>query len=44
MVRIAFSADRGSSFAAPIEAGKTIELGTLWNDRTAVIVFIRHFG
>jgi hypothetical protein len=24
--------------------GKSIELGTLWRDRTAVLVFVRHFG
>jgi len=24
--------------------GKSIELGTLWHDRTAVLVFVRHFG
>ncbi|MDX2086737.1 MAG: hypothetical protein SFX73_02750 [Kofleriaceae bacterium] len=23
---------------------KAVELGTLWKDRTAVLVFIRHFG
>jgi hypothetical protein len=26
------------------EHGKTVELGTLWRDRTAVLVFTRHFG
>jgi hypothetical protein len=26
------------------EAGATVELGTLWRDRPAVLVFIRHFG
>ncbi len=26
------------------EAGKTIELGTLWRDHTAILVFVRHFG
>ena len=26
------------------EYGKTVELGTLWRDKTAVLVFIRHFG
>ena len=26
------------------EQGKTIELGTLWRNKTAVLVFIRHFG
>jgi len=25
-------------------AGTKIELGTLWRDRVAVLVFIRHFG
>jgi hypothetical protein len=33
---------------APIEAldpkGRTVALGTLWKDRPAVLVFIRHFG
>ena len=24
--------------------GATVELGTLWRDRTAVLVFVRHFG
>ncbi|HEY5924441.1 MAG TPA: hypothetical protein VIV11_22340 [Kofleriaceae bacterium] len=26
------------------EHGKTVELGTLWSNRTAVLVFTRHFG
>jgi hypothetical protein len=26
------------------EAGKSVELGTLWRDRTAILVFVRHFG
>jgi hypothetical protein len=26
------------------ESGSAVELGTLWRDRTAVLVFIRHFG
>jgi hypothetical protein len=26
------------------EHGKTVELGTLWCDRTAILVFVRHFG
>ena len=26
------------------EHGGTIELGSLWRDRTAVLVFVRHFG
>jgi hypothetical protein len=26
------------------EGGAPIELGTLWRDRTAVLVFTRHFG
>lgn len=25
-------------------ASKPVELGTLWRDRTAVLVFVRHFG
>jgi len=25
-------------------AGKPLELGSLWRDRTAVLVFLRHFG
>ena len=25
-------------------AGKTIELGTLWREKPAVLVFVRHFG
>lgn len=25
-------------------AGQAVELGTLWRDRTAVLVFVRHFG
>jgi len=24
--------------------GRSIELGTLWRDRAAVLVFVRHFG
>jgi hypothetical protein len=23
---------------------RSVELGTLWRDRTAVLVFVRHFG
>lgn len=26
------------------EAGKVMEVGTLWRDQTAVLVFVRHFG
>ena len=26
------------------EQGKPVELGTFWRDRTAVLVFTRHFG
>jgi len=26
------------------EHGKTLELGTLWAARPAVLVFVRHFG
>ncbi len=26
------------------ELGGTITLGTLWRDRPAVLVFVRHFG
>jgi len=26
------------------ERGQTVELGTLWRERPAVLVFIRHFG
>jgi hypothetical protein len=26
------------------EQGHAVELGTLWRDRTAVLVFTRHFG
>ncbi len=26
------------------EGGQTVALGTLWKDRTAVLVFVRHFG
>ena len=26
------------------EHGGTIELGSLWRDKTAVLVFVRHFG
>jgi hypothetical protein len=26
------------------ESGTPIELGTLWRDRPAVLVFLRHFG
>jgi hypothetical protein len=26
------------------EKGTSVELGTLWRDRTAVLVFTRHFG
>jgi hypothetical protein len=26
------------------EAGAPVVLGTLWKDKTAVLVFVRHFG
>jgi hypothetical protein len=26
------------------EHGATVRLGDLWRDRTAVLVFVRHFG
>jgi hypothetical protein len=26
------------------EQGQSVELGTLWKDKTAVLVFLRHFG
>ena len=26
------------------EAGKTVELGSLWRDKPVVLLFIRHFG
>lgn len=26
------------------EGGKSIELGTLWKDGIAILVFVRHFG
>ena len=26
------------------QAGKSVEIGTLWRDHTAVLVFVRHFG
>jgi hypothetical protein len=26
------------------EHGASVTLGTLWRDRTAVLVFVRHFG
>ena len=26
------------------EQGRPIVLGTLWRDKTAVLVFVRHFG
>jgi hypothetical protein len=26
------------------EQGADVELGSLWRDRTAVLVFLRHFG
>jgi hypothetical protein len=26
------------------ENGKTVEVGSLWKDHTAVLVFVRHFG
>jgi hypothetical protein len=26
------------------EQGKSVELGTLWRGKTAVLVFLRHFG
>jgi hypothetical protein len=26
------------------EAGASIAAGTLWRDRTAILVFVRHFG
>jgi hypothetical protein len=26
------------------EGGNAVELGTFWRDRTAALVFLRHFG
>lgn len=26
------------------ESGHRVELGTFWHERTAVLVFVRHFG
>ena len=26
------------------EKGTSIDVGTLWRDRTAILVFVRHFG
>jgi hypothetical protein len=26
------------------ESGQPVELGTFWRERTAVLVFVRHFG
>jgi len=26
------------------DRGAKVELGTLWRDKTAVLVFVRHFG
>lgn len=26
------------------EHGNTVELGSLWRDKTAVLAFVRHFG
>ena len=26
------------------ESGAQVVLGTLWGDRTAILVFVRHFG
>jgi hypothetical protein len=26
------------------ESGASVELGTLWRDKPAVLVFVRHFG
>lgn len=26
------------------ESGAAVELGSLWRERTAIIVFVRHFG
>lgn len=27
-----------------VRSGKDVELGTLWKDRRAVLIFLRHFG
>ena len=40
---------RLSTRLAPIElldsgTDKTVRLGTLWQDRPAVLIFLRHFG
>jgi hypothetical protein len=26
------------------EGSKVVEVGTLWRDKTAILVFVRHFG
>ena len=37
-------ADDLANLAVLDKTGKSVELGTLWRDRTAVLVFVRHFG
>jgi hypothetical protein len=37
-------ADDLATLTVTDEQGQTIELGTLWRDRPAVLVFVRHFG
>jgi hypothetical protein len=37
-------ADDLSKLTVLDEAGKTVELGALWKDHTAILVFVRHFG
>ena len=39
--------DRADDLAAMTvldEQGQVVTVGTLWRDRTAVLVFVRHFG
>ena len=33
-----------AKFTVLDEHGKPVELGTFWKERTAVLVFTRHFG
>jgi hypothetical protein len=43
-IRVQTRADDLAKMTVLDESERPIELGTLWRDRTVVLVFIRHFG
>lgn len=43
-IRMLSRADDLAKMTVLDENKQVIELGTLWNDKVAVLVFVRHFG